>query len=118
ELSPLPSDEIIDFYLNYKRAVKVHKDSLIYYGGKRYSVPPEFIGKTLKIREEDGYLYIYKDNEIIRIYKLSDSFINYSESDYKSLMLKKLKGKTIEEIEELSLKNLELLSGLKGANNE
>ena len=118
ELSPLPGEEIIDFYLNYKKAVKVHKDSLIYYNGKRYSVPPEFIGKTLKIREEGEYLYIYKDNEIIRIYEVSDSFINYSKSDYKSLMLKKLKWKTTEEIEELSLKNLELLSKFKGASNE
>ncbi len=118
ELSGLPSDEIIEFYLNYKKAVKVHKDSLIYYNGKRYSVPAKFIGKVLKIREENDCFYIYKDNEIIRMYKLSDSAINYRKSDYKSLMLRKLKGKSTEEIEEISLKNLELLSMLKGENYE
>lgn len=118
ELCPLPREEIIDFYLNYQKPVKVHKDSLIYYKGNRYSVPPKFIGKTLKIREKGNYLHIYKDNEIIRIYELFDSFINYSESDYKELMLKKLKEKSVEEIEELSLKNLKLLSELKGAVSE
>ena len=33
-------------------------------------------------------------------------------------MQSKLKWKEIEDIEKLSLENLELLSGLKGANNE
>jgi hypothetical protein len=118
KLSPLPSDEIIDFYMNYQKSVKVHKDSLIYYKGKRYSVPPEFIGKTLKVREDDRCVYIYNGHEIIRVYEASDSLIDYNESDYKLLMQSKLKWKEIEDIEKLSLENLELLSGLKGANNE
>ena len=111
-LSPLPNAKIIESYLNYMKALKVSKDSLIYYKGKRYSVPPKYINKTVKVKELEGMLHIYVNKALISIHKLSSNQqINYKESDYVEMLKSKLNEK--EEIEEIALKNLELLQNLK-----
>jgi transposase len=116
ELSPLPSFEIIDYYLNYEKVVKVYKDSMIYYKGNRYSVPSKYINKNLKLKEQEGNIYIYDNTQLIRIHKLSTNPLNYAESDYKNLLSYKLKNKSSQEIEAISSYNLELLNNFQGGN--
>ena len=113
-LSPLPNKEIIETYLNYMKPTTVHNDSMIYYKGKRYSVPHKFINRTLKVRESDNKLYIYNNTELIRIHPLGDKIINYSKEDYKAIMNEKLPFKNEEDIEILAMKNLKLLDNMKG----
>ena len=113
-LSPLPSKEIIESYLDYMKPAKVHKDSMVNYKGKRYSVPNKFINKTLKIRESDNKVYIYNNTDLIRIHPITQKKINYDEGDYKSIIKEKLPFKEEEDIEIYTMKNLEILSELKG----
>lgn len=108
-LSPLPSNKIIDHYLNLNIPVKVNSASLIYYKGSQYSVPPKYINKTLKIKVDNNKLYIYNNTELIQTHNLSEQKINYEDSDYKRLLSLSMPYKTEEEIENLSRKNLELL---------
>lgn len=117
-LSPLPNKEIIDSYLNYMRPSKVYNDSMIYYKGKRYSVPHEFINKTLKIKESDNKIYIYNNRDLIRIHHIDDKILNYHEKDYEDILKEKLKYKKSEDIEAFTRKNLDALENLKGEENE
>lgn len=113
-LSPLPRKEIIESYLNFMKPCTVYKDSMIYYKGKRYSVPHKFIDKTLKVRDLDNKLYIYNNTELIRIHQLSKKNINYCEEDYKNIMLEKLHYKDNNEVEAFAMHNLGLLDNLEG----
>lgn len=113
-LSPVPSKEIIESYLNYMKPTTVHNDSMIYYKGKRYSVPHKFINKTLKVRELDNKLYIYNNTDLIRIHQLTEKMINYNEDDYKNIMNEKLSFRDDEDIEAFTMRNLEILDNLKG----
>ena len=107
-LSPLPSNQIIDNYLNLNIPVKVGNSSLIYYKGSQYSVSPKYINKTLKIKVNNNKLYIYHNTELVQTHNLSEQRINYTDSDYKTLLSLTMPYKTEEEIENLSKKNLEL----------
>lgn len=113
-LSPIPSKSIIESYLTYLKPTTVYKDSMVYYKGKRYSVPHKFINKTLKIRELDNKLYIYNNIELIRVHPIVEKTINYHEDDYKKIMQEKLYFKESSDIESFAMKNLELLNNLKG----
>ena len=113
-LSPVPNKEIIESYLNYMKPSTVHNDSMIYYKGKRYSVPHKFVNKTLKIRELDNKLYIYNNIDLIRIHPLTEKKINYHEDDYKNIMNEKLSFRDDEDIEAFAMRNLEILDNLKG----
>lgn len=112
-LSPLPCKEVIESYLNYMSPAKVHKDCMIYYKGKRYSVPNKFINKTLKIRAHDNKLYIYDNINIIRIHEINQKIINYNPDDYKQIMTEKMPYKDSDEIEAIIIKNLENLDNLR-----
>lgn len=113
-LSPLPNKEIIESYLNYMKPTTVHNDSMIYYKGKRYSVPHKFINKILKVRELDNKLYIYNNTDLIRIHPLTQKIINYHEDDYKKIMAEKISFRSEGDIEAFTIRNLEILDNLKG----
>lgn len=117
-LSPLPNKDIIEFYLEYMKPAKVHNDSMIYHKGKRYSVPKEFVNKTLKIKELDNKLYIYNNTDLIRIHTIDDKIINYNKQDYEEIMEEKIKYKENSDIEAFTMKNLEALENLRGNDNE
>lgn len=113
-LLPLPNKDIIESYLSYLKPVKVYNDSMIYYKGKRYSVPHKYINKTLKVRELNKHLYIYNNTELIRTHPIDAKIINYNEQDYKSIMQEKLNYKSTDDIDSFTKKNLEILKDLKG----
>lgn len=111
-LKPLPSNQIIDYYLNLSKSVTVPNTSLIYYQGNQYSVPPKYINKTLKIKEIDNKLYIYDNTDLITIHDISDKNINYKEEHYKLGLKSSMPDKTDEFIENLAKKNLALMDEL------
>lgn len=107
-LKPLPTNQIIENYLNLNIPVKVNNSSLIYYNGSQYSVPPKYINKTLKIKVDNNKLYIYDNTNLVQTHCLTEQKINYTESDYKTLLSNSMPYKNEEDIENLAQKNLEL----------
>lgn len=108
-LDPLPTNQIIENYLNLNISVKVNSASLIYYKGSQYSVSPKYINKTLKIKVDNNKLYIYDSTTLVQTHYLTNQKINYNDSDYKELLLSSMPYKDEKDIEALAKKNLELL---------
>lgn len=75
-------------------------ESLFYYKGKRYSVPPKFIGNTLAVQENNNKLYLYYNKELITIHDISEKNINYKQNHYIEGLSGALKSKSQEQIEE------------------
>lgn len=111
-LKPLPSNQILEQYMNLSITVKVQNTMLINYKGCQYSVPKKYINKTLKIKEIDNKLYIYDNTELVVIHNISDKKINYKEEHYTEGIKDRITYKTDAEIEELVKKNLNLFDQL------
>ena len=109
-LSPLPNNSIIESYMNFEQKTTVHKDSMIYYKGSRYSVPPKYINKTVTLKTIGNELHVYFNTELISVHILSDKKINYHESDYRALIENFIKNK--EDIEQICTNNLMELNKL------
>ena len=108
-LQPLPTNQVIDRYLDTMIPAKVSNTLLVYYKGAEYSVPSKFIGKTVKLNVIDNKLYIYYNKDLIATHEISNKKINYLEDHYKNALANSLKNKDENEIEKLAKKNLELL---------
>ncbi len=120
-LSPLPTQEIRNYYFNLQIAVKVTNVSTIYYKGCQYSVPSKFINKTLKVKEINNKLYVYDNTDLVTTHNITGNKINYKEEDYKEQLRKSMPNKEEDFIDNLAKKNLELfdkLSNRKSDNNE
>ncbi len=111
-LNPLPSNQIIDSYLNLSRSVTVSNASLVYYKGNQYSVSPKYVNKTLKIKEQDNKLYIYDNTDLVTIHDISNKKTNYKEEHYKLGLKASMPDKSDEYIENLAKRNLELINEL------
>ena len=101
-LKPLPSNQILEQYMNLNVAVKVHNTSLINYKGIQYSVPKKYINKTLKAKELENKLYIYDNTNLVTIHDISNQTINYKEEHYIECLKGNITNKTDEEIETLA----------------
>ncbi|MBT1280237.1 IS21 family transposase, partial [Thermoanaerobacter sp. AC272] len=110
-LSPLPSNDIIESYMNFEQKATVHKDSMIYYKGSRYSVPPKYINKTVTLKTVENELHIYFNTDLISVHILSViKKVNYHESHYRELMENLIKNR--EDIEQICTNNLNELDKL------
>lgn len=109
-LCALPSNNIIESYMNFEKRATVHKDSMIYYAGSRYSVPPKYINKTVTLKIVGNELHVYFNTDLISVHILSDKKINYHKSDYRSLMENLIKNE--EDIEQICSNNLNELDKL------
>lgn len=90
-LQPLPKNQVIESYMSHELRASVHKDSLVNYKGRKYSVPPRYIGKEVLLKRIENELYIYCNTELIRIHQISDKNFNYQPEDYKALMAQSIK---------------------------
>ena len=108
-LQPLPSQTVIDRYLDTMIPAKVSNTLLVYYKGAEYSVPSKFIGKTVKLSVVNNKLYIYYNKDLIATHEINDKKFNYKEEHYIEALTNKMKDKTSDQIEVLAKKNLELL---------
>ena len=111
-LQPLPSKDILDRYIDSMIPAKVSNESLIYYKGTKYSVPPKYINQTLKLEEKDNKLYIYYNKNLITIHDISDKKIQYKEEHYKECLSLTISKNSKVDIDDLATKNLELLGKL------
>ena len=107
-LNPLPSQNIIDGYLDSLIPVKVQNTMLFYYKGHQYSVPQKYINHTLKVKESDNKLLVYYNRNLIVTHKISEKKVNYREEDYIEGLTSTMPYKSDEDIEALAKHNLEL----------
>jgi len=107
-LSPLPNRSVMESYICSEHRVKVHKDSLVYYKGNRYSVPPKYINKTVTLEQRENELHIYYNTELISVHMLTNKRINYDYEHYKELLGRVMK-EDLNEIEAICDRNLRKL---------
>lgn len=105
-LIPLVNKSVYEPYLSSFK-VKVGKDSLINYKGKRYSVDPKLIDELVTYEQYNNKLYIYYNGKLNTIHELSDSPINYKERHYKNVLDGKVKQEDIESIAKDNLKKMD-----------
>ena len=115
-LKPLPSNQILEHYMNLSVSVKVSNTSLIKYNGNEYSVPPKYINQTLKVKEVDNKLHIYNNTELITIHDISDKKINYKEEHYSAGLKSSMPDKSDEYIDELAKRNLQMFDEIANLN--
>jgi hypothetical protein len=106
-LQPLPSPHVIDSYREYDRRAKVQKDSLIVFRKSHYSVPPEYIGKTVHLKAFGDDLRIYFENRCIAEHKISDKRINYDRDHYLELLKPLVRKDDLESFAEQNLRQFD-----------
>lgn len=117
-LKPLPSNQILEHYMNLSVSVNVANTSLITYKGNEYSVPPKYINKTLKVREVDNKLHIYNNTDLVIIHDISYKKINYKEEHYIAGLKSSMPNKSDEYIDTLAKKNLQLFDEIANLRKE
>jgi len=90
--------------MNHELIASVHKDSLVIYKGRKYSVQPKYIGKDVLLKQIENQLYIYINTELIRIHQLSKKSFNYDSNDYRVLMAQSIKDDN--DLDKIVSKNL------------
>ena len=121
-LNALPKQDILDHYIDNKIPAKVSNESLVYYKGTKYSVPPKYINQTLKLKEIDNKLQIYYNTTLVTIHEITNQKIQYHNQDYIECLRYSMPYKDDDELARMAEKNLKLLSRLtkerKDDNNE
>lgn len=79
--------DLLEQYTIPKKFYKVTKESMIKYKGKKYSVPTQYVGKSLQLSEDDEFICIYFNTKCIRKYNqnTADDF-NYKINDYVDIL--------------------------------
>lgn len=108
-LLPLPNQVMLESYLDSSFISEVPETMLIDYKGNSYSVPKEYIGKSVKCLPDNNKLYIYFNTKLIHVYNISLQKFNYDKKDYIDA-LKTITKSNSDDIEKLALENLERFS--------
>ena len=72
-LGPLPGNAMLEAYEGWSETARVPSTQLVYHRGSRYSVPPDYISKTVCIEEDSGELLIYHAGVIVAAHELATS---------------------------------------------
>lgn len=112
-LSHLPVKNIRKPYQITTKPLDVNPSSMINYGGNQYSVPTEYIGKSLTAQAYDGYIHLYYNTTLVTVHRITEQKLNYHEKDYIEIARKSHSFKE-EDIETRAKENLALLGGISG----
>lgn len=107
-LQALPCDRIRNLYRINTSFVKVNPQSMISYHSNLYSVPPEYIGKRLKLQTYDGQLHLYYNTTLVTIHTVVASKLNYHPEHYQTISEKTL-GHRNNQIAKLAKHNLKMI---------
>lgn len=88
-LRPLPNLNLTNYYQKAMNSRKVPDTLLIDFEGSKYSVPPNYIGKTVHYCKQNNQLYIYCNEELVTIHEISKQKINYNKDHYRSALIDK-----------------------------
>ena len=98
-LQPLPTKAIRSPYQRYRQLHKVNQSSMITYQSNQYSVPAEYIGKSLLLESDNESLYIYDSIKLVVIHPIrSDKKLNYHPHHYTELLRKQQPFRSNEEL--------------------
>lgn len=87
-LHNLPNDTVRKPYQITTNTVKINHSSMFNYKGCQYSVPPEYVGKTVSLQVYDGYIHVYCNTKFITIHQLSSKKLNYISEHYMAIARK------------------------------
>ena len=107
-LSPLPHERIRDSYKIDHIHVKVNPSNMVPFKSNQYSVPPGYIGKTLRLQVYDNHIFVYYNTDLIVQHPIRQSKINYKPEHYVDTLARGLPSSA--NIEELAMKNLEAIN--------
>ena len=109
-LQPLPNPQIVESYMPHDRQTTVRKDSMVTFNKCKYSVPPEFIGKPVRLLVDGEILQIYQGTDLIAVHSIGTKRLNYISEHYAELMSFSIKdADTIAKISAENLKQLDTL---------
>ena len=80
------ADLLRDTYLRDTVLRKVGSDSLVSFGGCKYSVNPSYIGMTVTVELKNNKVYIYSNKEIISVHIYSEKKFDMTKEDYAAIM--------------------------------
>ncbi|NFO48694.1 IS21 family transposase [Clostridium botulinum] len=107
-LSELPKEQIRNHYKIIITSVKVNRQSMISYKSNQYSVPPEYIGKKLKLQVYDDQLHVYYNTNLVTIHKIQSQKLNYQAEHYAKIGALTFNKNSYEMIE-LAKNNLKII---------
>lgn len=117
-LKPLPCMKVLESYKNNRIKVKVNEDFMIYFKGKRYSVPCKYINQYVAVEQIENKLQIYFNRELIMLHTIAEKNnknIIYNESHYIEGFRNILPYLSDNEIERRAKENLEAFEDLHNA---
>ena len=104
----LPTEQIRNRYSIITTSVKVNRQSMISYKSNQYSVPPEYIGKKLKLQVYDNQLHLYYNTNLVTIHEVKNQKLNYHEDHYLKISSLTFKNSKYE-ITEIAKNNLRMI---------
>lgn len=109
-LRQLPNIDIIRSYMDVKDVTRiVSKEALVTYDNRKYSVDPQYIGKTVSISVSNDTLCIYFNKSIIKTHKITLKQFNYSKDDYINILKSEaMKSASSDDIEKVANYNLSI----------
>lgn len=110
-LQPLPPGSIRNHYSIKTIQVKVNASSMIHYKSNQYSVPPEYIDKTLQLQVHDDQIHLYFNTKLVVVHSLSHKKLNYIESHYIAIAKRTLPFED-DKIEEIAKDNLNKIGAM------
>ena len=110
-LLPLPKDTIRKPYQLITTTSKVNASSMVTYHSNQYSVPPEYIGKTLSLQVYDNHLHVYYNTTMVVMHAISSKKLNYLEPHYIAVSRLTLKSKDCD-INAVARENLKQIGAL------
>lgn len=111
-LLPLPHETIRNLYRIKTVNAKVNTAGMIAVNSCQYSVPAEYIGKTVKYQIHDSNVYIYFNTNLIAMHQLSDDKLNYTLDHYSTVLSFKFIGKNSDEVRKMAEDNLRIIGGV------
>lgn len=106
--TPQKKDNVVESYLPHDHQTTVRSDSLITYRNCKYSVPPEYIGKPVRLLISDNTLQIYCSTDLIVVHTLSQKRLNYQKKHYHQLLAQTMKdADAVSQLAEANLKQMD-----------
>lgn len=110
-LSELPNEPIRNHYQIKTIPVTVNPQSMINYKSNQYSVPPEYIGKRVKLQIHNDKIHIYYSTNLVTIHSINIQKLNYHQEHYVAISALTLK-KSTDEIKKIAKNNLEMIGAI------
>lgn len=112
-LLQLPNQDVLNGYLTSPITRTVSKESMVTYKYNKYSLDPQYIGKTVTLKVESSKLIILFNGIIIASHEISQRKFNYKADDYlKILKSDVFKFKPDNEINEFAKEQLALYDNI------